>query len=186
MGTTSGFHAVAIHSLLLHQQIQHQKMQIHGAGGRGSSVTTHYSSSGRNGSTNLSASTNTSSLHRFSVDALASSANSANHQKSHLLNVTSDEDNSLASWDAEADDDDDDDDPLDVGPLSPTAVSTTSDSSRGGSSPSINNIISDWKERCFEVKGIRGPNLCSSSQRKPIMKEKVVNRPKWLIARTST
>ncbi|CAG2163815.1 unnamed protein product [Oppiella nova] len=165
-GTTSGFHAVAIHSLLLHQQIHHQKMQIHGAGNRGSSVSTHYSS-GRNGSTNLSGSTNTSSLHRFSVDALASSANSANNQKSHLLNVTSDEDNSLASWDAEGDDDDDDD-PLDVGPLSPTAVSTTSDSSRGGSSPSINNmstnklIMSDRMERCFEVRASRGPNQCSS------------------------
>ncbi len=120
--------------------MQHQKMQIHGSGNRGSAgVGGHHGSSGRNGSTNLGSSANTtSSLHRFSVDALAGTGNSASHQKSsHLLNVTSDEDNSLTSWDDVPVDDDDDDD-VDVGPLSPTAVSTTSDSSRGGSSPSIN------------------------------------------------
>lgn len=107
-------------------------MQIHGAA-RGSSA--NYGGSGRNGTTSLSASNPNSSLHRFSVDALAGTGSSTK-AKSHLLNVTSDEENSVASWD-EADDDDEDDD-IDVGPLSPTAVSTTSESSRGGSSPSIN------------------------------------------------
>ena len=113
--------------------MQHQKMQIHGAGraGSGSGSFGH----GRNGTTSLANNTS-NSLHRFSVDALAGTGNT-NSKKSHLLNVTSDEENSVASWD-EADDDDDEDDDIDVGPLSPTAVSTTSESSRGGSSPSIN------------------------------------------------
>lgn len=97
-----------------------------------------------------------SSLHRFSVDALAGTGSHHNSDTTSSkddddddipLNVTSDDEMSLASWDEDIgiDDDDDvddvvggdadDDNPdeeIDVGPLSPTAVSTTSESSRGG------------------------------------------------------
>ena len=116
-------------------QMQHQKMQIHGAASRGSGGS-HYT---KNGTTSLGASTNSKSLGQFSVDAmLGGSANSANKGKSHLLNVTSDEENSFNSWDDAEDEEDDDIRDIDVGPDSPTALSTTSESSRGGSSPSIN------------------------------------------------
>lgn len=84
-----------------------------------------------------------SSLHRFSVDALAGTGSSDASQRKRDLNVTSDEeDGSINSWDEEVggcSDDDDDIDVDDVGPHSPTAVSTTSDSSR--SSPSGNHRI---------------------------------------------
>lgn len=112
--------------------MQQQKLHLHGhhgskTGARDSSG--HIGSrEGRNGSTTLN---NNSSLHRFSVDALAGTASSAsnNAKTAHLLNVTSDEDGSLTSWDDDVPVDDDDD--FDDGPLSPTAVSTTSESSRG-------------------------------------------------------
>ena len=111
-------------------------MQIHGAAGRGSGGGSHYT---KNGTTSLGASTNSKSLGQFSVDAmLGSTANSGNKGKSHLLNVTSDEENSFNSWDEAEDEEDDDIRDIDVGPDSPTALSTTSESSHGGSSPSIN------------------------------------------------
>lgn len=79
-----------------------------------------------------------SSLHRFSVDALAGTGSAA--RKRSDLNVTdSDDEGSINSWDqdlAGCSEDEDDIDVDDVGARSPTAVSTTSDSSRGGSSPS--------------------------------------------------
>ena len=75
---------------------------------------------------------NSSSLHRFSVDALAGTGNCSDSKDEQLLNVTSDDDdNSIASWDEDIGiDDDDEDEEIDVGPMSPTAVSTTSESSR--------------------------------------------------------
>ena len=116
-------------------------MQIHGSNSGSNRSGGGPHSGSRNGSTNLGSSTNaTSSLHRFSVDALAGTGSSSSNQKSshHNLNITSDEDGSLTSWDDDVPVDDVDDEDDDVGPLSPTAVSTTSDSSRGGNSPTIN------------------------------------------------
>ena len=110
-------------------------MQIHGVGGRGSGMG--YNKNGTTSLGNASSNAN-SSLSRFSVEAvLSGTGNSADKRKSHLLDVTSDEENSINSWD-EAYDDEEDEDEIDVHRVSPTAVSTTSESSRGGSSPSIN------------------------------------------------
>lgn len=123
----------------MHQQMQHQKMQLHS--GRSSlHHSLHSAFSSRNSSLGLSGANKNSSLHRFSVDALAGTASSDTSSKEEqMLNVTSDDDdNSIASWDEDIGiDDEEEDEEIDVGPLSPTAVSTTSDSSRGGTSPAI-------------------------------------------------
>lgn len=127
--------------------MQQQKLQIHGHhhhhGTHSNGDSRNRSATISSNSGQLNSSRNNSSLHRFSVDALAGTQSSAGNDRKHnsnhrQLNVTSDEDGSITSWDDEiaGTDDDDDIDVDDVGPLSPTAVSTTSDSSRGGSSPS--------------------------------------------------
>ena len=108
----------------MHNQMQQQKLGLHGhakgerdkergaGAGTGSGATT--------GSTN-------SSLHRFSVDALAGSAT-----QKRGGDLSSGDENSINSWDEVGDCSDDDIDVDDVGPpISPT----TSDSSRGDSSP---------------------------------------------------
>lgn len=98
---------------------------------------------GNNGLNGLAGMGKNSSLHRFSVDALAGTTSDTSSKEEQLLNVTSDDDeNSIASWDEDIglDDDDDEeeeDEEIDVGPLSPTAVSTTSESSRDGTSPAV-------------------------------------------------
>lgn len=93
--------------------MQQQKLGLHvkGEKERSAGATT--------GSTN-------SSLHRFSVDALAGTGSKKRGD------LSSDDDNSINSWDEVVDCSDDDIDVDDVGPpISPT----TSDSSRGESSP---------------------------------------------------
>lgn len=123
----------------MHQQMAHQKMQLH-RNGSGSLHSLHSAFSSRHSSGGSAGSRKISSLHRFSVDALAGtgSSDTTSSKEEQLLNVTSDDDeNSIASWDEDIgiDDDEEEDEEIDVGPLSPTAVSTTSDSSRGGTSP---------------------------------------------------
>ena len=96
---------------VLNSQMQQQKLGLKGDKERSSGATT--------GSTN-------SSLHRFSVDALAGTGG----QKRGDL--SSGDENSINSWDEVGDCSDDDIDVDDVGPpISPA----TSDSSRGDSSP---------------------------------------------------
>lgn len=69
-----------------------------------------------------------SSLHRFSVDALAGTGSKKR------ADLSSDDDNSINSWDEVVDCSDDDD--IDVDDVSGPPISpTTSDSSRGDSSP---------------------------------------------------
>lgn len=120
-----------------HQQMQHHKMQLN----RSSSSlhAMHPSAYSSRANTGLGlpsmAIPKNSSLHRFSVDALAGtgSSDTSSKEEEQLLNVTSDdEENSIASWDEDIglDDEEDEDEEIDVGPLSPTAVSTTSESSR--------------------------------------------------------
>lgn len=118
-------------------------MQLHSGRNASSIHSLHSAFSSRNSSLSQTGGNGNkiSSLHRFSVDALAGTASSDTSSKEEqLLNVTSDDDeNSIASWDEDIgiDDDDDEDEEIDVGPMSPTAVSTTSESSRGGTSPAI-------------------------------------------------
>lgn len=68
-----------------------------------------------------------SSLHRFSVDALAGTGSKKR------TDLSSDDDNSINSWDEVVDCSDDDD--IDVDDVGPPISPTTSDSSRGDSSP---------------------------------------------------
>ncbi|KAI1295643.1 Homeobox protein SIX6 [Halotydeus destructor] len=116
--------AAAAKNRLLQAQMQQQKL-IHGHSQSGKK-----DSRGGPGST----STNTSSsLHRFSVDALAGTG--SGNRKRDLNVVSDDEDGSINSWDEEvggcSEDDEDDIDVDDIGHHSPNAVSTNSDSSRG-------------------------------------------------------
>lgn len=102
----------------------HQQKLLHGHTGV-DKKDHHRGGSGLGGTTSTS-----SSLHRFSVDALAGTGSSS--KKRTAADLTSDDDNSINSWDEVGDCSEDDDiDVDDVGPLSPT----TSESSRGGSSP---------------------------------------------------
>ena len=122
-------------SRLLHQQMQQQKL-LHGSSEKKDHhhMNHHHHRSSIGGVTPGST---TSSLHRFSVDALAGNCSSlVGGKKRSANNLTSyedDDDNSINSWDEQLGEcsDDDDIDVDDVDPLSPT----TSDSSRGGSSP---------------------------------------------------
>lgn len=121
----------------MHQQMAHQKLQMHSSRNASSMHSLHSAFGGRSATGNGN---KISSLHRFSVDALAGTASSDTSSKEEqMLNVTSDdEENSIASWDEDIGiDDEEEDEEIDVGPLSPTAVSTTSESSRGGTSPAI-------------------------------------------------
>ncbi|KAH9394381.1 Homeobox protein six6 [Tyrophagus putrescentiae] len=124
---------------LMHQQMAHQKLQMHSSRNASSMHSLHSAFGGRSATGNGNG--KISSLHRFSVDALAGTASHSDtsSKEEQLLNVTSDDDeNSIASWDEDIGiDDEEDDEEIDVGPLSPTAVSTTSESSRGGTSPAI-------------------------------------------------
>ena len=117
----------------------HQKLQMHSSRNASSMHSLHSAFGGRSATGNGNG--KISSLHRFSVDALAGTASHSDtsSKEEQLLNVTSDDDeNSIASWDEDIGiDDEEDDEEIDVGPLSPTAVSTTSESSRGGTSPAI-------------------------------------------------
>ena len=99
--------------------MQQQKIGLHGHSKnhdkeRGTGTTT--------GATN-------SSLHRFSVDALAGTGSKKRGD------LTSDDENSINSWDEVGDCSDDDD--IDVDDVGPPISPTTSDSSRGGSSPAV-------------------------------------------------
>ena len=122
---------------LIHQQMQQQKL-LHGSSEKKDHhhMNHHHHRSSIGGVT--PGSTTSSSLHRFSVDALAGNCSHSlvGGKKRSANNLTSyedDDDNSINSWDEQLGEcsDDDDIDVDDVDPLSPT----TSDSSRGGSSP---------------------------------------------------